>query len=565
MSFRRLVSSFLFVLLVLSSTFAVTAVAAVAGEWTADEVRAILAERIDEQEKSVGIAIGLIDEQGSTVVGYGKLGATDDREPDGKTVFEIGSVSKVFTSILLADAVQRGKVGLNDPVQKYLPEEVLVPVRDDSAITLYHLSTHTSGLPRMPDNFTPADPTNPYADYSVEQMYEFLPRAELAGKPGADAAYSNYGTGLLGHVLALRAGSDYETLLRKRIAGPLKMKDTRIVLTPELEARLAHGHDAALQPASNWDIPTLAGAGAIRSTVDDMLLFLAANMGLTKSRISGAMQDSHLEREEFSGPGMHIGLGWIIRREHERTIHWHNGGTGGYHSFTGFDKERKRGVVVLSNSTNDIDDIGFHLLEPEFQLAQFKSETQAVEFAPERFDAYVGRYQLTPEFILSVTRDGDRYFVQATGQGMLEVFPESATRFFATAVEAAVSFELGEDGKVSHMVLHQGGLDQRADWLDADVAAAPEVVAVAEEILERYVGRYELQPGFVITVRRDGDKLFAQATAQPDFEIFAESETEFFYRVVDAQITFNTDEAGKTESLTLHQGGANMPAQRLAD
>ena len=563
MSLRRFISSFIFVLLLLVSSFA--GAAAVAGEWSAEEVRAILAERIDEQEKSVGIAVGLIDEHGSTVVGYGKLDATDDREPDGKTVFEIGSISKVFTSILLADAVRRGTIGLEDPVQKFLPDSVLVPVRDDTAITLYHLSTHTSGLPRMPGNFAPADPTNPFADYSVEQMYEFLSGAELTGKPGAKAAYSNYGVGLLGHVLALQAGSDYETLMRKRIAGPLKMKDTRIVLTPALEKRLAHGHDAALQPAANWDIPTLAGAGAIRSTVDDMLRFLAANMELTRSPISAAMKESHRSREEFGRPGMHIGLGWIIRQEHDRTIHWHNGGTGGYHSFVGFDKEHKLGVVVLSNSTNGIDDIGFHLLAQEFELAQFKSEAQAVEFDPERFDAYVGRYQLTPQFILSVTRDGSRYFVQATGLGTLEVFPESETRFFATAVEGAVSFAMGDDGKVSHMVLHQGGATRKAAWLDADVAKAPEVVEVSEEILERYVGRYELQPAFVITVRRDGARLFAQATAQPDFELFAESETKFFYRVVEAQITFDVNETGKAGSLTLHQGGANMPAERLAD
>ena len=265
------------------------------------------------------------------------------------------------------------------------------------------------------------------------------------------------------------------------------------------------------------------------------------------------------------GPTMQIGLGWIIRQDHGRTIHWHNGGTGGYHPFAGFDKERKRGVVVLSNSTNDIDDIGFHLLEPEFALAEFKSAAQAVEFDPADFDEYVGRYQLAPEFILSVTRDGDRYYVQATGQGMLEVFPESADRFFATAVEAAVSFGRDEDGKVSHLTLHQGGLDQRAEWLDADVPEIPDTVTVGEQTLEKYVGRYELKPGFVITIRRDGSRLFAQATAQPENEVFAKSETEFFYRVVDAQITFNTDETGNTEGLTLHQAGMNMPAKRLED
>jgi hypothetical protein len=262
---------------------------------------------------------------------------------------------------------------------------------------------------------------------------------------------------------------------------------------------------------------------------------------------------------------MHIGLGWLIREAHGRTIHWHNGGTGGYHSFVGFDKERKTGVVVLSNSTHDIDDIGFHLLVPQLELATFKAAAQAVEFDPELFDDYVGRYQLAPDFVLSVSRDGDRFYVQATGQGAIEVFPESESRFFATSVEAAVSFVRGEDGKVSHLVLHQGGVDQKAEWLDADLPEAPETVSVPEPVMDRYVGRYELQPGFIISIRRDGARLFAQATAQPEFEIFAESETKFFYRVVEAQITFNSDETGKAASLTLHQGGRNMPAERLED
>ena len=556
--FRRCFLPFLVVLLVLPLTLAV------AGEWTPEQVRAILAERIDEHGKSVGIAVGLIDERGSTVVGYGRLSETDERVPDGSTVFEIGSISKVFTAILLADAVERGKVGLDDPIREVLPDSVEVPTRDETEITLYHLTTHTSGLARMPDNFAPADPANPYVDYTVEQMYEFLSGAELSGKPGDNAAYSNFGAGLLGHILALQAGSDYETLVRKRISGPLKMKDTVITLTPKLEERLAAGHGVALEPTLNWDFVTLAGAGGMRSTPDDMLLFLAANLGLTRSKISGAMEDSHRPREDF-GPGMRIGLGWLIRSGDESTIHWHNGQTGGYNSFAGFDKRNKTGVVVLSNSTNDVMDIGFHLLAQEYELAQFKAAGEAVDFAPERFDDYVGRYQLRPEFILSVTRDGDRFYIQATGQGMIEVFPESETRFFATAMEAAVSFVRGEDGKVGYLVLHQGGVDQKAEWLDSEIPAAPETVRVPEEILDRYVGRYELQPGFVITVRRDGGKLFAQATAQPEFEIFAESETKFFFRVVDAQISFDTDETGKTVQLTLHQAGMNMPAKRLED
>jgi len=554
---RRTAASLCTLLLALTSS------AAGGAEWSVERVRAILAERIDKHEQSVGIAVGLIDEKGRTVVSYGQLSKSDEREPDGKTVFEIGSISKVFTSILLADMVLREKVRLDDPVQKFLPESVRVPSRDGAVVTLYHLSTHTSGLPRMPDNFAPADPTNPYADYTVEQMYAFLARVELTGRPGAKAAYSNYGAGLLGHILALQAGTSYETLVRERIALPLKMTDTVITLTPKLEERLAQGHDEALAPVANWDIPTLAGAGALRSTVDDMLLFLAANLGWTESPIARAIEESQRPREEFSGPEMRIGLGWLIRKGDRSTIYWHNGGTGGYHSFAGFDKEHKRGVVVLSNSTHDIDDIGFHLLAPELPLAKFKTASEAAEFDPEIFDDYVGRYQLAPGFILSVTREGGRFYVQATGQEMLEVFPESDGRFFATAVEAAINFVRGENGKVSHLVLHQGGVDQKAEWLDAAVPAVPKTVSLPEATLDKYAGRYELLPGFVITIRREGSKLLAQATSQPEFEIFAESEREFFFRVVDAQITFHTDEQGNTESLTLHQAGRDMPAKRL--
>ncbi len=432
----------------------------IALDWTAEQVRAILADRIDKHEKSVGIAVGLIDETGSLVVGHGKLSQSDPRQPDGHTVFEIGSVSKVFTAILLADMVRRGEVRLEDSVQKLLPDSVRVPREGETEITLYHLTTHTSGLPRMPTNFSPADPSNPYADYTVKQMYEFLGDSKLNSKPGQQASYSNLGVGLLGHVLALRAAADYETLVRQRIAQPLGMKDTVITLTPELNKRLARGHNGALQPASNWDIPTLAGAGALRSTVDDMLAFLAANLGLKKSPLLPAMQDSHRGRERMSG--MEIGLGWIIRKGHDRTIRWHNGGTGGYHSFAGMDKDRGVGVVVLSNCTHDIDDIGFHLLQPQFALARFNGAKEAVTIDPNLFDAYVGRYQLTPKFILTVSRDGARYFVQATGQRKFEVFPESETKFFATVVQAAISFHRGEDGTVSHLILHQGGAEQRA-------------------------------------------------------------------------------------------------------
>src|SRR5580704_13650102 len=196
------------------------------------EIRKILVERIDTERQSVGLVVGVIEPTGRRVVAYGSLAKDDSRPLNGDTIFEIGSITKVFTSLLLADAVERHEVALSDPIAKYLPPQVKVPERGGRTITLQDLSTHTSALPRLPANFSPKDPSNPYADYSVEQLYQFLSGYTLTRDIGSQYEYSNLGGGLLGHALARRAGVDYETLVRRRITGPLGMHDTVIALTP---------------------------------------------------------------------------------------------------------------------------------------------------------------------------------------------------------------------------------------------------------------------------------------------------------------------------------------------
>ena len=431
---------------------------------TDSEVKNILQDRIDRAKKSVGIVVGLVDEKGTRIISYGKPSKESTQTVTGDSVFEIGSVTKVFTAILLADMVERGEVDLNDPISKYLPKSVKTPTRDGKEITLLHLSSHTSGLPRMPNNFAPKDNQNPYADYSVEQMYTFLSSYTLPRDIGAKAEYSNYGVGLLGHILALRAGTDYETLVRTRICLPLKMNSTRIKFTPDMQARLAKGHNPSLRPVANWDLPTFAGAGALRSTTEDMLKFVAANLGLSNSPLLTAMQRTHQPQHDMGTPGVEVGLGWIIQKKFDNEIVWHNGGTGGYHSFIGFDKKRRRGVVVLSNSTNDIDDIGRHLLESQYPLAKIETpkERKAIKLDPKIFDSYVGEYQLTPTFILKFSREGDKFFAQATGQEKFEIFAETETDFFLEEVDAQVTFVKDDKGQISHVVLHQNKVDQQA-------------------------------------------------------------------------------------------------------
>jgi CubicO group peptidase (beta-lactamase class C family) len=308
-----------------------------------------------------GMVVGVIDTSGRQVHGYG---LTDDggHVPDGRTLFEIGSISKTFTTTLLAQMVTAGTLRLDQPVSDLLPPGTRVPEKDGIAITLAHLATHTAGLPKLPVNLDVDVSTidNPYASYTTAMLLEGLARTTLEHKPGEQYEYSNFGVGLLGQALALKAGMRYEQLLVEKIARPLGMNDTRITLNANQKSRLAPGHIGEAR-VSNWEFTdALAGAGAIRSTADDMLIYLAANLGLIDTPLAPAIKLTHEPRAKVNDT-MDVGLGWHIGK---RTgARWHNGETLGYHSFVGFVSEKKIGVVVLSNSdSGTVDTLGSQLL-----------------------------------------------------------------------------------------------------------------------------------------------------------------------------------------------------------
>ena len=533
------------------------------------EIRKIITERVDTYHQSVGIVVGVIEPAGRRIVTYGRASANAPAPLDGDTLFEIGSMSKVFTSLLLTDAVQRREVVQTDPVSKYLPPGVKVPERG-RPITLQDLANHTSGLPRLPGNMNPKDPENPYADYSVDQLYQFLSTYQLPRDVGASYEYSNLGAGLLGHILARRAGTDYESLVRTRVTDPLKMTSTSVTLGPALRARLAPGHDRSLKPTKGWDLPTLAGAGALRSSANDVLTFLASAIGDTQSPLAPAMKAMLQPRRPAGGPGMEIALAWHVFTANGKTIFWHNGGTGGYRTFMAFDPDARRGVVVLTNASSPAgpDDIGRHLLDPKSPLlaatspalAQPKARTE-ISLSPATFDRYVGRYQFAPAIFLTVTRDGNRFMSQLTGQAAYEVFAETEKDFFYKVVDAQLTFEVDPQGKTVAVILHQNGLNQRAPKIEGE-PILPKEVAVDPKVLAGYVGRYDFVPGVSLTITQQDSRLFAQLTGQPSAEVFASGQRDFFYKIVNAQLTFEVGTDGQAKAVVLHQLGRDQRATR---
>lgn len=425
----------------------------------------LIKSRVDDG-RATGLVLGVMDADGSVrVVSYGDPGA--GAKPLGaNSVFEIGSVTKVFTTTILADMVQKGEVALDVPAQQYAPVDMTLPVLNGKSITLAHLAEQNSGLPRLPNNMSFANMANPYADYTFEDLNTFLAGHTLRREPGAEFEYSNLGMGLLGNLLANRAGQTYEQLVKARILDPLGMSMTGITLTPEMQTQLVQGHSGPDTPAANWDLPSLAGAGALRSTMNDLMKFVDANLGEPKNDLERAMRLAQAPRFPIS-PNAKIGLGWITVTTKNGSFIYHDGGTGGYGALVGIDQTRGVGLVLLGNRTLVPEDIAMHLFDPSIPLApkpKPTSERTEVTVPPETLASYAGVYALDvmPDFKLTVTLESGQLHVQATQQPRFPIFAESQTKFFYKVVEAQITFTLAADGQPAYLILHQGGADQKA-------------------------------------------------------------------------------------------------------
>ena len=420
-----------------------------------ESIPAILRDRVDVGRESLGLVAAFLDGDRRSVFTHGQSGSESNRPLDADTVFEIGSITKVFTALLFADMVRRGEVAPDDPAAKFLPAGVKMPDFEGAPITLLDLATYTSGLPRMPSNFAPKDPHNPYIDYTAERLYDYLANHKLAHKPGTHYEYANLGFGLLGHVLELRAGRSYEDLVVSRICAPLGMDDTRITLSNSMQQRLARGHNTGLAPVANWDFSVLAGAGALRSTANDLLKFLQMCLEPGNGPIADAQRLALAERRPRASQ-RDVASGWFVASRFDDEVVWKDGGTAGYATFIGYSTRTRRNCILLSNTADYAPNtaLGTHLVNAAYPSPKLRRE---MPVEPAVLAAYAGRYEISPTFILTVRPDGARLFIQATAQSEFEVYAESETEFFYRVVDAQVSFAPPEGGAAPSLTLHQNG------------------------------------------------------------------------------------------------------------
>jgi CubicO group peptidase (beta-lactamase class C family) len=328
----------------------------------ADNIKAFLRDNFPSTNPPTCLVIGWVDSQGSRIFAAGKLGNSPEREADGDTVFVIGSVSKTFTALLLQDMVERGDLKLEDPVARFLPKSVKMPTRNGRGITLLDLATHSGGFPINPDNMSGPTAREQYETYTVERMYDYLSHYRLPRDPGTAFQYSNLGMALLGEALALKAGTNFESLVVNRICRPLGMESTCITLTADLKARLAVGRDASGNPSLPWKLQAYSPAGGIYSTANDLLKYAAAESSLAPSHLAELMKKTHeicytdtngLSEEPGFGTFGRTAMDWVDRGAYQPAgmdLLGHAGGAGSYHAWVGFDMKQRRGVVVLTTA-----------------------------------------------------------------------------------------------------------------------------------------------------------------------------------------------------------------------
>ena len=467
---------------------------------SSDDVRAALEQRFKDDRTGACIAAGVIDD-GTVAAAYYCADPNSPRPYDEHTAFEIGSVTKTMTAALLAEFIARGEVALSDPIAKLLPPGTPVPSFNGREITIADIVTHTSGLPAVPATYRPRDVNNPYAGATERDLLDALAATRLTREPGSKWEYSNFAVIVLSYALARRSGKDYETLLRERLLLPLGMNETYVAQRPS-QVRLAQGHLPNGTPAVPWDFhPDMAGVGGVRATLPDMLRYLEGQLGTRDSAITPALEQT--QKQVASVDGHRMGMNWILSTRNGHTLISHEGGTGGYSSFAGFDRAAKRAVVLLSDTaltaSGGLGSLGSHLLDPSILVGA----PHVVATADAKLiDALVGKYRLRGGLGIELRHTVSHLAIQADGQPEFEMGYDSAGDFYPLKFDALLRPKRKADGSYA-FTWFQGGAVLEAERLDPPMAVASKWTPTEAQLAD-YVGDYPLMPNFALRVSATG-------------------------------------------------------------
>jgi serine-type D-Ala-D-Ala carboxypeptidase/endopeptidase len=524
-----------------------------------------------------GLSIGFIEGEHFGIV---HLGNSNDagQKASYSTLYEIGSITKVFTGTLLADAVTRGEINLQAAADVPNPAGIRLPSRDGRSIQWLDLSTHRSGLPRLPANLASTGVTDPYRDYDSKLAAAFVNDYQLPRKPGQSQEYSNFGASVLGYLIAAKAGKSYDELLQARIAEPLGMTDTAISLTSDQSKRLATPHDQVGSPTPPWTFADLPGAGGIRTTMRDMMRFAKAQLNPPAGPLGAAIELAWKQHSDPDESGPATGLGWMIAGDGQ--TRWHNGGTGGSSSAIFINRQLKCAVIVLSNTSarNQLEPLASKLILKSAGHEDAPEQNQAAgqaagnfpkraPFSGVRWEGDSPVVKIGAEWVQLVSIDG-----VAAGDMVAycrRTYDDKWHKRFAEDLVEVLAGMGHEPKNTVQLVVQIPGEAATRTLANAPMTeanrrairnAAPGIGAGDRR---RLVGRYQLAPDFIFTVRDSDGHLLVGITNQPTQEVFPDSPTRWSYRGVDATLEFKLPKTGRAKGLVLHQNGMEQLARRI--
>lgn len=512
-------------------------------------------------QKAKGLKAGCIvtgelmgDKVSFALAGTAPEGTAKDTPPE-KLVFEIGSITKVFTGLLLAQAVVEKKVTLETTVAEALGRDIKFADPRVAAITLKQLSTHTSGLPRLPSNhIAGVVEGDPYANYDEKLLLAYIQGEKLKDAGPYTCSYSNVGVGLLGYLLGRVYDSTWEKAVMEKVCRPLGLNDTAVTPRDGLVVARPYSGQKEVKP---WHLAAVGGAGALRSTAADMLRFGGALLHPEKTPLKEAFAIALQPHAEAPADGGHIGLGiFMNKQDGEQTLH-HDGGTGGYRS--GLQVIPARGIVRVALINND--DLGGSEVIAATSEARTSptKELKAITLSAEQMKEYPGVYELDRDTRFTLVLEKGKLWLRLTGQAFLPMSAMAADRFFNTRVAAEVGFSRDKEQKIQSLTLYQHGRELTA----RRTGDAPSIIMHTAKELEPFKGEYALMGMKKLWVEVRASTLFAKLEGQEFVPVFETTPDRFEYDVVEAALVFTRDDKKNITGLVLQQNGLTLPAPRV--
>lgn len=529
------------------------------GQDAAITIDSYLKEKYPSNEPGV---IALVIKDGKTILrkGYGMADIENNKPQTPEMISRIGSVTKQFTSTAILKLMEEGKLKLDDPITKFLPD---YPTQGKT-VTIWNLLNHTSGIKSYTSIETNMTTENKAKDLSHAELLATFQNVPYDFNPGDRWLYNNSGYYLLGMIIGKVSGMSWDAYLTKNFFKPLKMKST-VTDDTKLKSGEAIGYrkDGDNYVVADFVHPSIPyAAGSIASTVDDLWKWnnaifnykVVSQASLEKAWTPTKLNDGSLES---------YGFGWSVSRVGNQKAISHGGGIDGYLTYVLYIPESKVFVAMLSNNNNNgPTEYANHVAL--LASGQSVEKPTAITLDTAELKEYVGVYSIDATQDRVIRLDGDRLTSQRTGSSVLSIYPYAKDKFYFDGSPSLLFFNRDDAGKIKSMELvATSWVNSVATKTDKPIPDPHIEIEMDPAEFDKFVGEYELVPGFVLTFRREGDKLMSQATAQQAFQVFPESKTRFFLKVVDAQIEFNSDTDGNVTGLTLYQGGRVMPAKRI--